>query len=176
MWWIIIIGIVLVLFFIFNKNKNKSESYNQGSYSSSPSAENLFNDIYKDLSKSQREALLDLTSMFATHAGMSSNDMSAVNSIFVPYTHMLGFSKAETMKRWGNLSNFNPQDMISELKTIQEKGILDIALYTCFSLTCISNDPTTVQLLGGVFEQLGYTEEDIASTIQKIHAVGNMMN
>ncbi|WP_028909789.1 hypothetical protein [Prevotella sp. AGR2160] len=172
MWWIIIIGIVVVLVIVLNNKK--SESGNHSSYGNTASMENLFNDMYKDLSKSQREALLDLASMFATHIGASSGNMNAVNSIFVPYSHMLGFNKAETMKRWGNLSGFNPKNMVSVLKTIDDKGVMDMALYTCFSLVNINRDPTMVDLVGGIFNQLGYEDEEIISTVKKIQALGTM--
>jgi len=169
MWLIIILCLIVVAYLVLRKGNR--HDVNTASSNIYPVSE-----MYESLSREERMALLDLASMFASHIGVTSGNMLAVNSIFVPYTHMLGFNKSETMNRWGNLSNFNPKDMVEKLKNITDKGVLDTALYTCFCMVGINKDETMIQLLSNVFNELGYSDDDIINTVQKIEALGNYFN
>lgn len=77
------------------------------------------------------------------------------------------------MKRWGNLNNFSPKNMVEKLKKITDKGVLDTVLYTCFCMVRINKDETMILLLSSVFNELGYSDDEIINTVQKIEALGN---
>lgn len=64
------------------------------------------------------------------------------------------------------------QDIVNGLKPITNKAALDSTLYMGFGIACVCKNEKAFGYLTHVFEQLGYSEDDMKSVIQKVELLG----
>jgi hypothetical protein len=69
---------------------------------------------------------------------------------------------------------------MEQLYSISDTVIIDSLLYQCFGLVMLARDEKQKyiggELLTKTFEKLGYTENDIVNTIEKINAMNKMFS
>ena len=69
---------------------------------------------------------------------------------------------------------------MEQLYSISDTVIIDSLLYQCFGLVMLARDEGQKyiggELLIETFEKLGYTENDIVNTIEKIKAMNKMFS
>ena len=139
------------------------------------STSNPIGDISKDLfqgvTTEQRLAILGFeTSIMSFAQGVAEKqealkmieyEMKALNiseSQFVSYAQRGGHNKV--------------QDIVNGLKPITNKAALDSTLYMGFGIASVCKNEKAFGYLTHVFEQLGYTEDDMTNVIQKIELLG----
>lgn len=66
--------------------------------------------------------------------------------------------------------------LIRGLQTIKDRAVLDSVLYNCFGLAKISHKDEAFAAMIELFKEVGYTENEMFNTVQKIEALGNMFN
>ena len=137
--------------------------------------QNSIGDIYKVLfegvTTEQRLAILGFESSIISFAqGMTERqealkmieyEMKALNiseSQFITYAQTSGQNRV--------------QDVVNGLLPINNKAALENALYMGFGIAGICKNEKAFGYLFHIFEQLGYTEDDIKKVIQKIELLG----
>lgn len=68
-----------------------------------------------------------------------------------------------------------PEVIISALKTIFDKSLLDQIAYTSFGIAHICKNKDAIAYYSYSFEQLGYSEEELIELIEKVQLLGKMM-
>ena len=63
-------------------------------------------------------------------------------------------------------------DFVDGLRSISDKSILDYTLYKGFGIASVCGNDKALGYFLHVFEQLGYTEDDVKNVIQKIELLG----
>lgn len=70
----------------------------------------------------------------------------------------------------------NIQDIVNGLKPITNRAALDSTLYMGFGIANVCRNEKAFGYLTHVFEQLGYTEDDMENVIRKIELLGKQSN
>jgi hypothetical protein len=163
---IIIIIVVIFVIILIVKNSNKTNMDN-------PIAE-----MYSDLTKEQKYSVLNLLCSFE---GLSRGNIQ--NSIEASkVVRFMSASLGVTIAQANNYYQVHGQydNLMEQLYSIPDTVDLDAILYQCFGLVMLAcNDEQKSigsELLIKTFEELGYTEDDIINTVEKINAMNRMFN
>lgn len=135
---------------------------------------NPVSDMYQNLSIQQRCTIMNLLFFFQGFSMGRSNAEEANKIVFfmadsLAVTILQAMSYAETY-------NNDADRLICNLKTINDRVVLDSVLYNCFGLVKISGQDDGFEVLMEIFSELGYTQATIKKTIEKIEALGRLFN
>lgn len=143
----------------------------------SPDSDSIFEEFRK-LSLEQRCALLAFEFSVSSTFAQGIKEKQETLKIIEFERKKLDVSEDEFMayafKAGGGSQMMD--SFIQKMKTITDKSILDQTLYMGFCIAQTCRNGEAYEYVGYVFEQVGYSEDDIKDTIKKIGLLGNMMN
>jgi len=143
--------------------------------SSSNPIGDISKEMFQGVTTEQRLAILGFeTSILSFARGMAEKqeamkmidyEMKALNiseSQFISYAQRGGHNRV--------------QDIVNGLRPITNRAALDSTLYMGFGIASVCRNEKAVGYLTHVFEQLGYTEDDMKNVIQKIELLGKQFS
>lgn len=134
----------------------------------------LIKDMYKNLTTEQKLAILGFEMAIANFANGTIAKQNAYECIELEM-NILNISETQFIQYARNGGRRKLEDIVAGLCLIKNQSILDNILYTGY---CIANSCKNEQAFGFIFiifEQLGYTEDDIKNVIQKVNLLGKYL-
>ena len=128
---------------------------------------------YSDLTLLQRNAIMGLLLYFRKFS-MGRPSGSEADKILYFKADALNLDIHSAMDYVATYLRTREQ-LLNALSSI-DKNLLDVTVYDCFGMCAISNNPEAFNAMEGMFNDLGYSNEDIVGIIKKAEALGQMFN
>ena len=174
--WIIIIA-VAILIIIAAKNMSRNAQRQQRVHVSddgvsvadaSRMVADTYESLYGSLSEQQKLSLLHLVGCFVAYDPVDAGKMAQANDIWANFSGMLNISGAKLAQSLQTGEKSDLEKLISEIKPLKGENFMDLFMYTCFSVVSVKKSEKSARLFEHVFTQIGYTQEELKNTLQKI--------
>ncbi|GGJ83309.1 hypothetical protein [Parabacteroides faecis] len=134
-------------------------------------------DLYSDLTREQRYSIMQLYSLFNVTCFENLENSKISYGILMTASNDLGVTIQQANKYFETHGQF--VNLMVQMRSINDKSILDILLLDYMKMIALSNEEKRVQrceLITNIYEELGYTEDDIIERIEKAAAMAGMFN
>lgn len=132
-------------------------------------------DLFRGVTTEQRLAILGFESSIMSFAKGVAEKQEALRMIEFEM-NALNISESQFISYAQRGGHDKVQDIVNGLKPITNKAALDATLYMGFGIASVCKNETAFGYLSHVFEQLGYTEDDMTNVIQKIELLGKQFS
>ena len=134
-------------------------------------------DLYSDLTREQRYSIMQLYSLFNVTCFENLENSKISYGIQMTASNDLGVTIQQANKYFETHGQF--VNLMVQMHSINDKSILDILLLDYMKMIALSNEEKRVQrceLITNIYEELGYTEDDIIERIEKAAAMAGIFN
>lgn len=134
-------------------------------------------DLYSDLTKEQRCSILQLYSLLNVTCFENYKNSKTSYEILITASKNLGVTIQQADKYFETHGQF--ANLMAQMRSIDDKSILDIILLDYMKMIALSDEEKKDQrceFITKVYEELGYTEDDIIERIEKAAAMARMFN
>lgn len=139
--------------------------------------DNPIADLYSELTREQRFSIMQLYSLFNVTCFENFKNSKISYEILMAASKDLGVTIQQANKYFETHGQF--ANLMAQMRSIDDKSILDILLLDYMKMITLSNEEKKIQrceLITKVYEELGYTEDDIIERIEKAAAMERMFN
>lgn len=155
----------------FNFFSSKKETEKQPQYPE----EQLQLDLFANLSETQKFAMA--TMLMSLAAAPTSADKNAmVQKMVFTDTTMMGLTQSKLLNYIQTHSKSNSQAIISTLRTITDKNVLEWLIYSGFGIIAVNQNEKACSVYFDWWQQLGYEPEDIKLIVKKVETICNQIN
>lgn len=140
-------------------------------------SDNPVADLYNDLTKEQRCSIMQLYSLFNVTCFENLKNSKISYEILMTASNDLGVTIQQADKYFETHGQF--ANLMEQMRSINDKSILDIILLDYMKMIALSNEEKKAQrceLITNIYEELGYTEDEIIERIEKAAAMAGMFN
>lgn len=133
--------------------------------------------MFSALTKEQKYSILNLLSLFKEFSNGNHRMNVAIFKIINFMRYSLGVTFSQSDKYF---KVFGMEDLMKQLSTINDNAILDTVLYECYGILMLvpgdREKDLGFELLRRIFDELGYTQDDIINTIEKVNRLSQFFN
>lgn len=134
-------------------------------------------ELYSDLTMGQKYSIMQLYSLCNVTCFENFKNSKVSYEILMAASNSLGVTIQQANKYFETHGQF--ENLMMQMSSIDDKSILDILLLDYMAMIALSNVEKRAQrceLITNVYEELGYTEDDIIERIEKAAAMARMFN
>ena len=134
-------------------------------------------ELYSDLTMGQKYSITQLYSFCNVTCFENFKNSKVSYEILMAASNSLGVTIQQANKYFETHGQF--ENLMMQMSSIDDKSILDILLLDYMKMIALSNEEKRAQrceLITNVYEELGYTEDDIIERIEKATAMARMFN
>lgn len=135
-------------------------------------------DLYSDLTMGQKYSIMQLYSLFNEFSFGNFQNSQKSHSILMAASNVLGVTIQQANNYFETHGEF--ENLMKQMSSISNKSILDFLLLDYLQMVMLTNDEEKrIQrcgLITQIYEELGYTEEDIIKSINKVSTIMNKFN
>lgn len=134
-------------------------------------------DLYSDLTMGQKYSIMQLYSLCNVTCFENFKNSKISYEILMAASNSLGVTIQQADKYFETHGQF--ENLMMQMCSIDDKSILDIPLLDYMRMIALSSEEKRAQrceLITNIYEELGYTEDDIIERIEKAAAMANMFN
>lgn len=134
-------------------------------------------ELYSDLTMGQKYSIMQLYSLCNVTCFENFKNSKVSYEILMAASNSLGVTIQQANKYFETHGQF--ENLMMQMSSIDDKSILDIILLDYMAMIALSNVEKRAQrceLITNVYEELGYTEDDIIERIEKAAAMARMFN
>lgn len=138
-------------------------------------SDNPVADLYNDLTKEQRCSIMQLYSLFNVTCFENLKNSKISYEILMTASNDLGVTIQQADKYFETHGQF--ANLMEQMRSINDKSILDIILLDYMKMIALSNEEKKAQrceLITNIYEELGYTEDEIIERIERIEKAAAM--
>lgn len=140
-----------------------------------PLAQEAMTDMFSGMTVRQKSAVLDLMSLLAGFGPGTFAYISKINHLMKIASNNMHIS-ANEYKKYKHSFFENQNGLVTELKSINDKAVLDCLFLSFFSVVSETKSEQAVSALLKIYSQLGYTEDDCLHILQKTEALSQMFD
>lgn len=126
-------------------------------------------DMYSGMTMRQKAAAMNLMMVFGGSCPPTPAAISEVNKIMTYAGRSMGISGKEYKSYTDSYGGV--KGMISELKGIKDRTVMDALFLSFFSIVSIGKSEQALSALLNIYSEFGYTEEDCYAILQKTEAI-----
>ncbi len=134
----------------------------------------IISSMYEGLTTDQKKSIINLMYMIGTSAG--DDELRVRKTVaFSNQALSMNVRPDDCIKQ---LKTYGTEKIFSDLQGIEDSGVMDMVVLSCFQLVAEMNMPNLNNINPAMedcfyqsFERLGYSEQDIEQVIQKINAM-----
>ena len=132
-------------------------------------------DLFTNLSQTQKFAMVTMLASLAAAPANAERAAMAQRMMFTD-AEMMGITQNMMLNYMQTHTKSNPQVLISTLKTITDRYVLEWLIYCGFGIISVNQNDDAFCIFCDWGEQLGYKPEDIERIVKKTEAICNQFN
>ena len=119
---------------------------------------------YSYLTQRQKLAALNLMAVFGGSCPGTSENISKINHIMTAEGNKMGISGAQRNASWDTFAGM--PDMVNTLKGANREALKEL-FWAYYCIVAVGQSTEAVQVLLGIYEQLGITNQECISILEK---------
>ena len=131
--------------------------------------------MFTDLIMNQKMAMFSLMANLAA-APTERERQEVVQKMLMSSASQMGLTMPQIVGFMQSGKKMSEAEILSNVRTIKDEGIMQWLIYTAYGIIAVNQNSQALNKFLSWFNQLGYSESYIKSTIDKIEAIGNFMN
>ena len=135
----------------------------------------LQSDMFANLSQTQKFAMVTMLASLAAAPANAERAAMAQRMMFTD-AEMMGITQNMMLNYMQTHTKSSPQVLISTLKTITDRNVLEWLIYCGFGIISVNQNDDAFCIFCDWGEQLGYKPEDIERIVKKTEAICNQFN
>jgi len=128
--------------------------------------------LYSGMTMRQKAAAMNLMMVLGGSCPPTPSCISEVNKIMTFAGHSMQITGPQYKSYTESFGNV--RGMIEELKSIQNKGVMDALFLSFFSIVSVGKSEQALTVLLNIYSEFGYSEDDCLKIIKKTEALSRM--